>query len=350
MENEMTNLIKKTIYALGGFTSAMVIAGQAFASGYTTTAINVEHRERNLPLHIYYPSSQGGNEIMLGKNAVFKGVSVRADGSPDQGSFPLVLLSHGSGGNGVNLGWIASHLADQGMIVVAPNHPGTTSGDSFPSKTVKIWERPQDMSAILDQIDDLLPEGLKADKNKVGAIGFSLGGYTVLSLAGARASKAKFVNYCDQYAGKMDCIWYEAGKIDLAAIDPVPYEQSNADPRIKTFVAIDPALSQAYQTPSLAAINAPVQIINLGTAEDTPAAVNASEFVKQIPNATYETLPGTNHFTFMGECTMLGKPIIFAAGEDPICTDPEGTDRAEEHTKMKSMISRSLLNQFALTN
>lgn len=339
MNYEATYSNKKSPYALAGFASAFLIAGQAFAAGYSTTAISVDHRERSVPLHIYYPSTQGGNEIMLGKNAVFKGVPIRVEGSPDKGKFPIVLLSHGSGGNALNIGWIASYLADQGMIVVAPNHPGTTSGDSFQAKTLKLWERPKDMSAILDQIDTILPKGLEANSDQVGAIGFSLGGYTVMSLAGAKASKAKYIDYCDQFKGMMDCGWFAQANIDFDAIDPAPFEQSNADPRINAFVAIDPALAQAYKTPSLEAINNPVQIINLGTQGDTPAAVNASGFIDHLPNANYETLPGSTHFTFLGECTMLGKPIIFAAGEDPICTDPDGTVRAEEHTKMKTMIS-----------
>lgn len=63
------------------------------------------------------------------------------------------------------------------MIVIAPNHPGSTSGDSSPAKTLRVWERPADLSAIADQLDTLLPEGLSADTWNIGAVGFSLGGY-----------------------------------------------------------------------------------------------------------------------------------------------------------------------------
>ena len=79
---------------------------------------------------------------MFGKNAVFKGIELAANPRPKQGAHPVVVFSHGSGGNGMNIGWFAKALADQGMIVIAPNHPGSTSGDSDPEQSLKTWETP----------------------------------------------------------------------------------------------------------------------------------------------------------------------------------------------------------------
>ncbi|MEJ6708957.1 MAG: hypothetical protein QNK92_09190 [Amylibacter sp.] len=50
-----------------------------------------------------------------------------------------------------------------------------------------------------------LPNGIKADTARVGSVGFSLGGYTAISTAGAQISKDDYVSYCEEYAGKMNC-------------------------------------------------------------------------------------------------------------------------------------------------
>lgn len=203
-------MTRTTSLALALAASALPFCAEA-APGYQTQTIEVGHRDRSVELHIWYPTEANGDTVTLGKNAVFKGTAVQPDATPTTGSHPLVVLSHGSGGNAAALGWIAGELAERGMVVVAPNHPGTTSRDSLPSETVKIWERPADLSAV---IDHSLQGGLgdvQIDPTRIGAIGFSLGGYSVLGDAGARVTKQGYIDYCDAYSGMMDCGWLTAG-------------------------------------------------------------------------------------------------------------------------------------------
>ena len=53
-------------------------------------------------------------------------------------------------GNALQVGWLAEALAEKGYVVLATNHPGTTSRDSLPERTVMIWERAKDLSEILN--------------------------------------------------------------------------------------------------------------------------------------------------------------------------------------------------------
>ena len=239
--------------------------------GYRTSEIEVPHRDVTLPVHIWYPAKADGTPALIGQNALFYGHYVHPDASPEAGPFPVVLISHGSGGNAVQLGWIARELALSGMIVVATNHPGTTSRDSDPFQTIKIWERPADLTALLDWT--LAQPDLPADPAKVGVLGFSLGGHSALALSGARASKDKFVSYCaSPIEGALDCDWMEAAGVDFTTIDAAAYEADLSDPRIGATVAIDPALPLATTPESLAAIAHPVLIANLGEQDSVPRA------------------------------------------------------------------------------
>jgi predicted dienelactone hydrolase len=186
-------------------------------------------------------------------------------------------------------------------------------------------------------LQDGLP-GLQIDPARIGALGFSLGGYTVLSTAGAQASKQGFIEYCDKYAGMLDCAWLAKGGIDLHAVDQKRYEQSNHDSRLTAVVSIDPALSQAYQAQSLANITTPIQLINLGASKEIPAAIDAGNLAPMIPGSEMVHIEQATHFSFLGECTMMGGVIIATAGEGPLCSEVGSRTRAEIHTELKATI------------
>ena len=328
------------------FLSAMLAANAEpvhAEPGYKTTTLNVAHRDKPLDLHIWYPAQQNNDTIALGKNAIFKGVLVETNAKPIQGKHPLVLLSHGSGGNAVNIAWIAAELADRGMVVVATNHHGTTSRDSIPAETVKIWERPADLSAIADFAEKGGFGAIQIEENKMAAIGFSLGGNSVLSLAGARANKQKYINYCDKHASFLDCKWLASGGVDFTKIEPTRFELSSLDHRFKTILAIDPALAQAYDFQSIKEISIPVAIINLGAPNEVPAAVNASAIAPYFQNVTLTHVEQSSHFSFLGECTTLGKVIISASGEDPICSENGSRERSDIHAELAVIIGDHLV-------
>ena len=94
--------------------------------GVTYGAAYAPARATDIDFHIWYPAERGGRAITVGSNGVFYGTSAGKNAPHRAGKFPMVLISHGSGGNAGQFGWIASGLADAGFVVVLPNHPGTT--------------------------------------------------------------------------------------------------------------------------------------------------------------------------------------------------------------------------------
>src|ERR1700751_903505 len=98
---------------------------------------------RALHVAIWYPAESGGTAKTIGETAVFFGIAGSEKAIPKPGRHPLVIMSHGWPGNWSNQDWLAEALVEQGYIVAAPNHPGTTTGDVRPiSPDNALWERP----------------------------------------------------------------------------------------------------------------------------------------------------------------------------------------------------------------
>lgn len=110
---------------------------------------------------------------------------------------PLVIFSHGFGGNSTQSSSIMEAMADAGYLVISPDHrdaygsPETHYRPQVKFSEVHSWND----TIYIDRHDDIvkLIAALQADPTwnkqidwtKMGLVGHSLGGYTVLGLAGA---------------------------------------------------------------------------------------------------------------------------------------------------------------------
>lgn len=61
--------------------------------------------------------------------------------------FPLIVLSHGTGGTAATLAWLATELAAHGYIAAAVNHPGNNGLEAYTTPGFVLWwERARDLS------------------------------------------------------------------------------------------------------------------------------------------------------------------------------------------------------------
>jgi predicted dienelactone hydrolase len=121
--------------------------------------------------------------------------------------FPLVVFSHGAGGCGTQSLFLTESLARQGYVVVAPDHDDAIcSVDGVPPSGSTVNEpafndpmswtdatyasRRQDVQTVLDAVLTDSPWRAQIDADRIGIAGHSLGGYTVVGLAGGWASWA----------------------------------------------------------------------------------------------------------------------------------------------------------------
>jgi len=58
------------------------------------------------------------------------------------------------------------------------------------------WERARDVTTVLDLLIEDAVWGHRIDDTRIGAVGFSLGGYTVTALAGGRIDFDQFDEFC----------------------------------------------------------------------------------------------------------------------------------------------------------
>lgn len=321
------------------------------AVGVRETTIHSAARGKDLAVTVWYPSKADGTETPIGDNRIFKGATALKDASVAAGHHPLVLMSHGSGSRAEAMVWIATKLAASGFIVAGPNHPGTTSGNSNPADTPKIWERTDDLSTIITAMTTDKAWQASIDQSHIGVLGFSLGGSTAMEIAGGRADLGAYVKYCEDYPSMMDCRWFAGGrgyineeavdveKVDLRKLDKARFEQSNRDPRVTSAVLVDPGLAVAFRPESLKDIDIPTQFINLGSAGKIPVAVLADTLSKQVPAATYVQVNDSDHFSFLPECKQGAADFLKSVGErDPICDDAGLRPRAEIHAELEGLI------------
>lgn len=119
--------------------------------------------------------------------------------------WPLIIFSHGFGGCGKQSSFLMQYLADNGYIVAAPDHADARwcrneNAENFertekwpeqPFRYPEKWTDQTDRDRhndILFVLEDLLKDRKYTnyiDQEKIGLMGHSLGGYTVLGLAGA---------------------------------------------------------------------------------------------------------------------------------------------------------------------
>ncbi len=136
--------------------------------------LDLQRGERPLPSMIWYPA------------AGLPGGALSAQLPVAKGHFPLVLLSHGLGGQPEGFADLAQTLAAAGFVVVAPAYPFTKKGSpAFDRNDVR--NQPADASHVLSEVaklgrrmDD--PFAGRLAPSRMGAAGFSAGGFTTSGL------------------------------------------------------------------------------------------------------------------------------------------------------------------------
>lgn len=297
-------------------------------------------RQTELSFHIWYPATPGGRSVTVGGNGVFYGTPAGRGAPAAPGRFPTVLISHGSGGNAGQFGWIASRLASSGYVVVLPNHPGTTTGNASAEQAVRVWERPADITAVIDEITGNADAYPFIDPERIATLGFSAGGYTSMAVSGARVDADMLQRFCDHGDhGMSDCAFLARAGIDLHSIDMSPASQDHLDSRIRSAVIVDPGIVETMTADSLKEISIPMLIINLGDEEMVPAGVYARPAAALIPTAEYQIVPDAIHFSFLAQCKAKGAEILAREGEpDPLCEDAGGRPRREIHDELQALI------------
>jgi len=162
--------------------------------GVRRTAIgDPEDERREVPVDLWYPAAAATDgEEAASHPASFPHRAI--EGAPAHGaSAPLVVFSHGNSGFARQSTFLTTQLASWGIAVVAPDH----SGNTFPEMLALApddddariavhkaarYNRPRDAMRSLEAALGGRLGGPPMDGGRIGALGHSFGGWTVLKL------------------------------------------------------------------------------------------------------------------------------------------------------------------------
>lgn len=307
---------------------------------------------RPLEAAIWYPAKASA-PATVAQGSFFELPDIVVDAPiADSGrKYPLVVISHGTGGCAPGMLWLGHRLAQQGYIVVAANHHGNTCWEPKldPRGFMLWWERPQDLTAILDRLLADPIWGPRIDRQRIGAAGFSLGGYTMIEIAGGRIDRARFMRFCASPAHDFTCEaqpeFPEAPRLfqQLEKTDPVVQEalkhsgDSYRDPRVRAVFAIAPVFAEGFAEMDVADIKIPVELVVGAGDKVAPPATNAERFASLIHGARLTVIPGkVGHYDFVPVCSEQGKKA-----PDPnfqrLCQDAPGVDRRKVQSDVAAL-------------
>lgn len=293
---------------------------------------------RTLSVAVMYPTVASGPVSTIAENPVFIGHEMVENAPIEPGAHPVVLLSHGMGGNWRNQLWLAKHLVLQGYLVAALNHPGTTTGD-INATGAQLWERPRDLRRTLDFLSTSPKWANAIDTTAVAAIGHSLGGWTVMALGGARFNPQRFAQDCQKNRRLVSCSVYEKMRAGRDGASRTLLSQNLRDPRVRAVVSFDLGLARGLDPDSLSSFPVPALIVGAGPhRQELPSDMESGHMARHMPADTSlaMTIEDAGHFSFLQRCKPGGAAILEQEepGDGIICADGGGRNRAAIHLQV----------------
>ncbi len=248
------------------------------------------------------------------------------------GPYPVVVLSPGFAIGVSSYGWLAEHLASHGFVVAGVRHVEALNPEELWKATA---DRPRDVTLALDRIaDESASSGPLAgllDIDRVAVLGHSYGGYTALSVGGARLSTAELLTACESDGGPHGVLSLQCDALvphldELAArwgLSAVPSGAwpTPGDPRVDAVVALagDAAM---FGAEGLASVSVPLLAIGGTSDADAPFVwgTRAAYEYATSPRRAEVALVGAEHLVFAGACEA---PRIALSGDrDPVLRRP----------------------------
>jgi predicted dienelactone hydrolase len=286
--------------------------------------------ESPLVAGVWYPTDSPTTEHSLGNFT-----QTVAQGAPISGrGLPLVVMSHGGGG------WYGGHydtalaLARAGFVVAAVSHAGDTFDDQ--TKVTQLWRRPAQLHRLLDYMLDEWSQRERVAVLRVGAFGFSNGGFTALVAAGGVPDLSKIHPFCQAHPDHDLC-----QTLKLAGIDPhfgaaVPATAWVHDQRIKAVVIAAPAFGFVFGRAGLSGIRVPIQLWRAADDRHQPSPYYDEAVRADLPTPPeYHVVRNAGHYDFLPLC----EARLLQMAPD-ICSSLPRFDREAFHKRFNTEVAR----------
>jgi predicted dienelactone hydrolase len=221
----------------------LVDAVTAHEAGLRQITIGATSDSPPIVVALYYPTLAPSRAVPMGPFVPH----VAIQRSPDAKVKGLIVLSHGTGGSELAHSSLAEALARDGYLVAALRHPGDNWQDRSLLKDPNgafFSQRPRQVTRVIDSLlnDPQWRDRIARDASgpRIGAVGHSAGGYTVLALAGGEPDLFRIASHCSDEA-REDPIFCSMGTRERAPGTAAPVSGPNtslADTRVRAVVAL----------------------------------------------------------------------------------------------------------------
>ncbi|MCA0970800.1 alpha/beta fold hydrolase [Halobacillus litoralis] len=284
-------------------------------TGFRKVEVRDDHLDVTFPMFVFYPTDEPEKEERIGPYPMH--VATGADLS--NGTYPLVIVSHGTGGTPLVYRGLAKALAASGFIVAMPEHPFNNIHDNRFKDSMELLEsRPKHITQAIDWFmeDHSFRDHIKQDD--ISMIGHSMGGYTAVAAAGGIPTSLP-------------------GETEGGSPVVVDVEKEK---RIKKLILLAPALGWFREKGALDHVHLPIFVMTGEKDEVTPSfhAELLRQGVKHPEMIEHKVVENGGHFSFLTPFPEAMKSASF-----PPSQDPEGFDREGFHERLHVDILQFLL-------
>lgn len=267
---------------------------------------------------IQYPTNESSTPTAFGPYIM----DVSTNANISDGHFPLVIISHGSGGSHLLYRTISTYLVKNGYIVAMIEHYGNNrNNNELEGKNDNFTNRLKHISQTIDYIffDDQFTEHIQ--KDQVALIGHSIGANTALVLAGG--IPISHVDYIKKF-GQTIHMGETTQELHLPS-----------DNRIRAVVLLSLTPGWFTGEKSLKNVNIPVFTINAEKDDYIPNTQTELFFNQTKDNPLFQNkiVQKAGHFSFLSPFPELIRDKVGNAAKDP-----EGFDREKFHIELSKDI------------
>lgn len=298
-----------------------LLAAPAIAADVGFEEVKIANGTERLTAGIWYPTDASATPHALGNFTQ----TVALDAPIAGHRLPLVVMSHGGGG------WYGGHydtalaLAHAGFVVAAVSHAGDTFDDQ--SGVLQPWRRPAQLHQLVDYMLDAWRGHEQLDAARVGAYGFSNGGFTALVAAGGIPDLSKIAPYCEAHPEHDLCEALKHAGVDPHIGADIPASAWVHEPRIKAAVIAAPAFGFSFGRAGLADVHASIQLWRAADDRHQPNPYYEEAVRADLPHPPdYHVVANAGHYDFLPPCDAR-----LSRQRPEICNSLPGFDRAAFH-------------------
>ncbi len=220
-----------------------------------------------------------------------------------------------------------------------PLHPENNYKDNSAQGTVRNYiNRPLHIQSSLDALLSTPAFSASIDPTKIAVIGYSVGGYTAITIAGGVANTANIIELCKSNLRLNEPF---CGLVKDNQLKPVKI-QNQPDPRVKAIVLLAPLGMLFNSEDALVNVTIPTLLLRAEKDNELTEPYHSELIASHFKNQkllTYQTIENAGHYSFITPFPDNMKNNLGVVAQDPV-----GFDRNAFHVSLGEEISSYLLN------